>query len=151
MQTSKPPFYQIPMDRQQYIDKLLQHYDTPRHHGAIPGADVILTGGNPRCGDVITIYLNVDGEDRVEQIQFEGEGCTISQASASILLERVQGKTLAEIEAIDYNDLVGELGRDIVLTRVRCATLSLSTLKSAIQEYYTAKSKDEYQGSKVTR
>jgi nitrogen fixation NifU-like protein len=139
------------MDRQQYIDKLLQHYDTPRYHGPILGADVILTGSNPRCGDVITIYLNVDGEDRVEQIQFEGEGCTISQASASILLERVQGKTLAEIEAIDYNDLVGELGRDIVLTRVRCATLSLSTLKSAIQEYYTAKSKDEYQGSKVTK
>ena len=112
---------------------------------------MILTGGNPSCGDVITIYLNVDGEDRVEQIQFEGEGCTISLASASILLERVQGKTLAEIEAIDYNDLVGELGRDIVMTRVRCATLSLSTLKSAIQKYYTAKSKDEYQGSKVTR
>jgi nitrogen fixation NifU-like protein len=126
------------MDRQQHIDKLLEHYDTPRHRGAIPGADVILAGGNPSCGDTITIYLNVDDQDRVEQIQFEGEGCTISQASASILLDKVQGKTLAEIEAIDYNDLIEELGRDIVMTRVRCATLSLSTLKSAIQKYYTS-------------
>ncbi|HXV99831.1 MAG TPA: iron-sulfur cluster assembly scaffold protein [Anaerolineae bacterium] len=126
------------MDRQQHIDKLLEHYDTPRHRGALPKADVILAGGNPSCGDTITIYLNVDDQDRVEQIQFEGEGCTISQASASILLDKVQGKTLAEIEAIDYNDLIEELGRDIVMTRVRCATLSLSTLKSAIQKYYTS-------------
>jgi nitrogen fixation NifU-like protein len=131
------------MDRQQHIEKLLEHFDAPRHRGAIPGADVVVTGGNPSCGDTITIYMNVDELGRVDQIQFEGEGCTISQASASILLERVQGKTLAEIEAIDYNDLLEELGRDIVLTRVRCATLSLSTLKSAIQKYY--------QGSKVAR
>lgn len=131
------------MERQQYIEKLLEHFDTPRHQGAIPGADVVMTGGNPSCGDTITIYLNIDEADRVEQIQFEGEGCTISQASASILLDRVQGKTLAEIEAIDYNDLIEELGRDIVMTRVRCATLSLSTLKNAIQKYY--------EGSKVAK
>jgi nitrogen fixation protein NifU and related proteins len=128
------------MDRQQYIEKLLEHFDTPRHRGTIPGADVVMTGGNPSCGDKITLYLNVDEQDRVEQIRFEGEGCTISQASASILLDRVQGKTLAEIEAIDYNDVIEELGRDIVLTRVRCATLSLSTLKSAIQKYYESQS-----------
>jgi nitrogen fixation NifU-like protein len=95
----------------------------------------VLEGGNPSCGDVIIIYLKVDGEDRVELAQFEGQGCTISQAAASILLEEVQGKTLAEIEAIDYNDLIERLGRDIVMTRVRCATLSLSTLKNAIQKY----------------
>lgn len=126
------------MARQQYIEKLLEHFDTPRHRGAILEADVVMTGRNASCGDMITIYLNVDDQDRVEHIQFEGEGCTISQASASILLDKVQGKTLAEIEAIDYNDLIEELGRDIVLTRVRCATLSLSTLKSAIQKYYAS-------------
>lgn len=128
------------MDRQQHIDKLLQHFDEPRHRGVIPGAEVVISNSNPSCGDVITIYMNVDEHGRVAQIQFEGEGCTISQASASILLERVQGKSLAEIEAIDYNDLIDELGRDIVLTRVRCATLSLSTLKSAVQKYYQTSS-----------
>lgn len=133
------------MERQQYIDKLLEHFDAPRRRGAIPGADVVMTGGNPSCGDKITIYLNIDEQDRVEQIQFEGEGCTISQASASILMDKVHGKTLAEIEAIDYNDLIEELGRDIVLTRVRCATLSLTTLKSAVQKYYAS------QGSLVAK
>jgi nitrogen fixation NifU-like protein len=128
------------MERQQYIEKLLEHFDTPRHRGAMSEADVVMTGGNPSCGDIITIYLNVDEQDRVEHIQFEGEGCAISQASASILLDKVHGKTLAEIEAIDYNDMIEELGRDIVLTRVRCATLSLSTLKNAIQKYYASRS-----------
>lgn len=123
------------MERQQYIEKLLTHYENPRHRGSIPDADVVLEGDNPSCGDVVTIYLKVDGDDRIELAQFEGQGCTISQAAASILLEEVQGKTLAEIEAIDYNDLIERLGRAIVLTRVRCATLSLSTLKSAIQKY----------------
>jgi nitrogen fixation NifU-like protein len=123
------------MERQQYIEKLITHYENPRHRGPVPDADVVLEGGNPSCGDVIIIYLKVDGEDRVELAQFEGQGCTISQAAASILLEEVQGKTLAEIEAIDYNDLIERLGRDIVMTRVRCATLSLSTLKNAIQKY----------------
>jgi nitrogen fixation NifU-like protein len=124
------------MERQQYIEKLIEHYENPRHRGSVPDADVVLEGGNPSCGDVVTIYLKVDGGARIGLAQFEGQGCTISQASASILLEEVQGKALAEIEAIDYNDLIERLGRDIVLTRVRCATLSLSTLKSAVQKYY---------------
>ena len=74
-----------------------------------------------------------------EAIQFEGEGCTISQGAASILVEMVQGKPLAEIQAIDYNSLIEKLGREVVLSRVRCATLGLSTLQSAIQRYYEGK------------
>jgi nitrogen fixation NifU-like protein len=123
------------MERQQHIENLLEHYEKPRHRGPIADADVVLEGANPSCGDIVTIYLKIDGDDRVQLAQFEGEGCTISQAAASILMEGVQGKTLAEIEAIDYNDLVERLGRDIVMTRVRCAILSLNTLKSAIQKY----------------
>lgn len=133
--TSKPLFFKNIMERQQHIDRVLEHYEKPRHRGPIPDADVVLEGSNPSCGDVITIYLKIDGDERVELAQFEGQGCTISQAAASILLEGVQGKTLAEIEAIDYNDLIERLGREIVMTRVRCASLSLTTLKSAIQKY----------------
>ncbi len=123
------------MERHQQIDRLVEHFESPRHYGPLSGADVVVTDSNPSCGDVVTIYLKVDGTGRIEQVQFEGEGCTISQASASILLERAHGKTLAEIEALDYNDLIDDLGREIVLTRVRCATLSLNALKSAIQKY----------------
>jgi nitrogen fixation NifU-like protein len=78
-----------------------------------------------------------DEGEVARQIQFEGQGCTLSQAGASMLLEMVQEKTLAEIESIDYNDLLEALGKEIVLTRVRCATLGLRTLKNAIEQYYT--------------
>jgi nitrogen fixation NifU-like protein len=127
------------MDRQQHIEKLMSHYESPRYQGFLPEADVVQEGGNPSCGDVVTIYLKVAELDQTVQAQFEGQGCTISQAAASILMDRVQGKTLAEIEALDYNDLIEELGRDIVMTRVRCATLSLMTLKNAVQKYYSGK------------
>lgn len=124
------------MERHHYVDRLLAHYEMPRFHGPIPEADVIVRGENPGCGDIITIYLRVGEDDIAEKIHFEGEGCTISQGAASILLERVQGRPLAQIESIDYNDLIEELGQEVVMTRVRCATLSLSTLKNAIREYY---------------
>ena len=123
--------------RQHYIDNILDHYEKPRHQGVILGADVIATGSNPGCGDVITIYLNVGEGNLAEEIQFEGEGCTISQVAASILLDMVQGKPLAEVEAMNYNALIGEMGQEVILTRVRCATLSLSTLKDAIRQYRT--------------
>lgn len=135
------------MERQQHIEKLMEHFDTPHHRGFLPDANVVHEGGNPSCGDVVTIYMQVDEHDRAVRVQFEGEGCTISQAASSILMDRVQGKPLAEIESLDYNDLIDELGRDVVMTRVRCATLSLTTLKGAVQKYYAAK----MQGNKVVK
>jgi nitrogen fixation NifU-like protein len=124
------------MDRHDYVDRLLAHYEAPHHYGPLAEADVVLQGSNPDCGDVVTIYLRIS-EGNAQTVQFEAEGCAISQSAASILMDRVQGKPLAEIEAIDYNDLIEELGRDVVMTRVRCATLALTTLKSAIREYFT--------------
>lgn len=124
------------MDRQEAIEYLLDHYQNPRHHGAIDPADVVMPGGNPGCGDVVTIYLKVDESgEKIEDVSFEGQGCTISQAAASILTEMVQGKTLAEVDEMDFNDMIDELGREVVSTRPRCATLALGTLKSAIVKY----------------
>ncbi len=123
------------MDRQQYIDNLLEHYESPRYREAHPEADIVWQGSNPGCGDVVTIYLNVGQGQVAKDIWFEGEGCTISQGATSILLEMVQGKPLAQIEALDYNELIDKLGKDVVLTRVRCATLGLKTLKEAIEQY----------------
>lgn len=124
------------MNRQDYIDKLLEHYESPRYRGTLPDADVVARGNNPGCGDNITIYLKVSQSDTAQEVWFESEGCTISQGAVSILLEMVQEKPLAEIEAMDYNELVEKLGRNVVLTRVRCATLGLKTLKEAIRQYY---------------
>ena len=131
------------MSRQEFTENFLAHYESPRHYGPLADAQVIFQESDRSCGDIITIYLKVGEGDVAKTIQFEGEGCTISQGAASILLEMVQGKPLAEIQAIDYNHLIDKLGRDVVLSRVRCATLGLSTLQSAIQHYYDGKSADK--------
>jgi len=124
------------MDRQDYAVQLLEHYESPRHYGDFPEADVVANGENPGCGDVVTIYLNVGEGNVAQKIHFEGDGCTISLGATSVLLNMVQGKTLAEIQAIDYNDLITTLGKDVVLTRVKCATLGLKTLKEAVAQYH---------------
>lgn len=123
------------MDRQAYIELLLDHYENPRNRGKLADADVVLGGGNPGCGDVVTIYLKIDDQDRIAAVTFEGEGCTISQAGASVVTELVTGKPLSEIEAMDLNAIIDELGRDVVISRTRCATLGLGTVKGAIAEY----------------
>ena len=124
------------MDRQEAIDYLLEHYEQPRHQGALAQADVVMPGGNPGCGDVITIYLRVEpGNATIAEATFEGEGCTISQAAASILLEQMQHKPLDEVAELDYNWMIDELGREVVQSRPRCATLALGTLKASIKKY----------------
>ena len=124
------------MNRAEIIDLLIEHAGSPLHRGRLDHADVIVPGGNPDCGDVVTVFLKVDREnDRVAAASFVGEGCTISQAAASVLMEQAQGLPLSEIEAADGSDLMDALGRDFVRIRPRCATLALSTLKGAVREY----------------
>jgi len=121
------------MDRQEQIEFLLDHYENPRRKEALPDAEAVVEGGNPGCGDIVTIYLKVDPETGRAAVTFEGTGCTISQASASYLAEEATGKTIEEVLAIDYNDLMDALGKEIVEQRTRCATLSLDTLRAAIR------------------
>jgi nitrogen fixation NifU-like protein len=124
------------MDRQEQIDFILDHFQNPRNHGELDPAEVTMPGGNPGCGDVVTIYLNIDrANDRIKAVSFTGEGCTISQAAASILLEEMEGKSLSAVDALDYNEMIDQLGREVVSTRPRCATLALGTLKAAVKKY----------------
>ncbi|MSP12444.1 MAG: SUF system NifU family Fe-S cluster assembly protein [Chloroflexi bacterium] len=123
------------LSRQDYIDFLLDHYENPRNHGALGDASASITGGNPGCGDVLTIYLKFGPDEKVEDVTFEGEGCTISQASASILTEVIKGKTIAEVDDMDADQLMELLGREVVVSRPKCATLSLDTMKAAIRKY----------------
>jgi nitrogen fixation NifU-like protein len=124
------------VDRQEAIEFLLDHYQHPRNQGPLAGADVTMPGGNPGCGDIVTIYLKVGASgDQVEKVTFEGEGCTISQAAASILTEMAEGKPFSAIDEMDFNDMIDHLGREVVNTRPRCATLALGTLKAAITKY----------------
>lgn len=134
------------MDRQEQIEILLDHYEHPRRRRAIVDADVTMPGGNPGCGDVITIYLQVgDDEKSVKDVSFEGEGCTISQAAASILMELIEDEKwdLDEIIDSDYSTMIEILGKEAVQMRPRCATLALGTLKAAVKKYRRDKMRDE--------
>lgn len=132
------------MDRQAAIEIILDHYEAPRNRGALADADVAMPGGNPGCGDVVTMYLKVDRDaDRVEGLTFEGEGCTISQAAASILTELVADAPLQKIEEMDYHAMMDVLGREVAQTRPRCATLALGTLKLAIKKYRSDRMREE--------
>ena len=123
------------MDRQAYVEHILDHFEHPRHKHRLPDADVQLGGGNPGCGDLITVYLKVGADDRIEAISFEGEGCTISQAGGSIVAELAAGMTLDEVKALGLETMVEEMGEDVVKSRVRCATLALGTVQAAIDQY----------------
>lgn len=126
------------MDRQMQIQILLDHYQRPRHRGALEDADVAMPGGNPGCGDVVTVYLKGAGDhEHIEDVSYEGEGCTISMAASSMLLEDVHkgNLTMNQVLQMDYNEMIEQLGRQIVASRPKCATLGLGTLKAAIRKY----------------
>ncbi|MCE7947830.1 MAG: iron-sulfur cluster assembly scaffold protein [Chloroflexi bacterium CFX4] len=129
------------MDRQFYIENLLDHYENPRNRYTMEDASVSIKGGNPGCGDIVTIYLKVDAEERVLAASFEGEGCTISQAAASMLTEMLIGKTLSEVREMDIDAFIDEIGREVVISRPKCATLAINTAKAAERKYRAEQAK----------
>ena len=125
------------LDRQERIALLVEHSRNPRHEGVLEGADVAMPGGGPECGGSVVVYLKGDGDGRIANLSFTGEGDTISMGATSIVMQRVHDEdlTMDEVLALDYGALVEELGSDVVGSRTRNATLGLSTLKSAIRKY----------------
>jgi nitrogen fixation NifU-like protein len=124
------------MDQETRLAWLLDHHRRPRHRGALPDADARVPGGNPGCGDIVTLYLKGEpGEDRVAAVSFEGVGCTLSQAAASILAERVNRDrpSFAEVLSWPPEAMIDLLGRDIAEARPGCALLALGTLKGAVK------------------
>ncbi len=123
------------MTRQDYIEFILDHYNNPHHKGKLDDPDILVNGGNPGCGDIVTIFVKVDDNDRIVEASFDGQGCTISMAASSLLMDKIIGKTIAEVNAMDYNELVEELGREVVQSRMRCATLAMDTIKAGVRAY----------------
>jgi nitrogen fixation NifU-like protein len=139
------------MDRQEAIEFLMDHYENPRNHGPLEHADVSLTGGNPGCADVISMYARFDKDGKVEAVNWDGQGCTISSAAASYVTEITQGMTAEEIEQMSFEDLVEQLGRELVMTRPTCATLALGTLKKGVHEYVMHKAAADADYSDTTK
>lgn len=127
------------MNRQEAIDFLLDHYENPRNQGTLERPDVSLSGGNPGCADVITMQVRFNDAGKVAEVSWDGEGCTISRAAASYVTEIVQDMTAEEIEAMSFEDLIEQLGRELVMTRPTCATLALGTLKKGVHEFHMQK------------
>ena len=124
------------MDRETRLAWLVDHYRRPRHVGTLPDADARVPGGNPGCGDLITMYLKAEpGVDRIGAVSFEGVGCTLSQAAASILAERINRDhpSFEEIMSLPPEQMIDLLGRDIAEARPGCALLALGTLKGAVK------------------
>lgn len=130
------------MERSETYEVILDHFENPRNYGEMPGADVFMQGGNPGCGDIVTVYLKFNGE-ALDQVTYTGAGCTISQAAASMLTEILPGKTIQEIENLDFHLIEELLGEELVKMRPKCSTLGLDTVKFAIQQYLQQKRLNE--------
>src|SRR6188768_2375078 len=116
-----------------YREVILDHYKNPRGHGVIEGADVEAEGQNPLCGDEVSIFVSFDGE-KIEDVKFRGRGCAISQASTSMLMEMVKGRTTEEVAGISKDELL------------KCALLGLSVLKLALHKSKGTPLPDEWAG-----
>ncbi len=116
---------------------LVEHARNPRHQGVLEGADVAMPGGGPECGGSVVVYLKGDGDGRIADLSFTGSGDTISMGATSIVMQKVRDEnlTMGEVLDLEYETFVEGLGRDVVGSRTRNATLGLSTLKSAIRKY----------------
>jgi nitrogen fixation NifU-like protein len=114
-----------------YRENILDHYKHPRHHGTLENPDISYEDANPLCGDVLRMDFKIK-DGRIEQVCFSGHGCSISQASASMLCERVQGMSLEEAKKIGRDDVLEMLGIELGPVRLKCALLALKTLKAGV-------------------
>jgi len=143
-----------------YQEIIVDHNRAPRNFREILDADIKAEGYNPLCGDKLTVYLKLDG-DVISDVSFQGEGCAISVASASLMTDQLKGKTEAEAEKIfeTFHELVTDRESEIDLekvgklgalagvrefpARVKCATLCWHTLNSALEDHDQGKDSHE--------
>jgi nitrogen fixation NifU-like protein len=122
-----------------YREIILDHYRNPRNKGKLSNADVSIHDSNPLCGDEIDIHLKIE-EEKVKDIKFEGRGCAISQASASMLTEMIMDKPLTTVKDLTKEDILENIGlMNLGPARIKCALLSLKVLKLGMVRYYADK------------
>ena len=115
-----------------YQEHVLDHYEDPFHRGSCPSHTHAHEDDNPLCGDVVRVELELDDVGMVRQAWFSGNGCCISQASASMLMERIEGKTLDEVKAFSASDMLELFQAKLTPNRQKCCLLSWRVLQSAI-------------------
>ena len=112
-----------------YQEELLDHYENPSNYGVLSNPDISHEEDNPLCGDKIRMDLLVE-DDTIKEVRFCGYGCTISLAAASMLTEKIEGKTLTEVKNLSRGDIMDMIGIPLGPVRVKCALLALKVLKA---------------------
>lgn len=115
-----------------YREIIIDRYQNPQFQGELDPHDITFEDSNPLCGDELRIDLILNGDGRVMDAKFSGRGCAISLASADLLLESIQGKTLEEVKNLNKEDVLDLLGIELGPVRLKCALLSLKVLKAGV-------------------
>ena len=115
-----------------YQEHILDHYEDPFHRGHLPTATHVHEENNPLCGDIVRIELELAPDGKVRDAFFTGQGCVISQASASMLLEKMQGKSVDDIKHFSAEDMLDLYGARLTPNRQKCCLLSWKVLQSAV-------------------
>jgi nitrogen fixation protein NifU and related proteins len=113
------------------MDVLLEHYRHPHNFGELSPCDIEHEEGNPSCGDQIKMFLRLK-DDRIEEISYNGKGCIISQAAASILTDLVKGEEVEKVKAVSKDEMLENIGIPIGPMRLKCALLALKVLKTGL-------------------
>ncbi|ELZ29726.1 NifU-like protein/SUF system FeS assembly protein, NifU family [Halosimplex carlsbadense 2-9-1] len=120
-----------------YRQQILDHYKNPRNYGELEEATFTHVGENPMCGDTIEMDVVLDdAEETVERVAFRGDGCAISQASASMLSEQLAGMAVEDLKEMDRDDVIDMLGVDISPMRVKCAVLAEKVAQDGAEIYF---------------
>ena len=119
-----------------YAENILHHFKEPHHFGGLNKATVSAKESNPLCGDKYGMDLVIDKDGVITDASFTGEGCAISKAGVSMLMDEIIGKPLKEVEKLNKDNVLDLLGVEVSAGRVKCALLGLKTLQSAIKKYH---------------
>ena len=118
-----------------YRQQILDHYKNPRNYGELEDADIEHVGDNPMCGDTIKMFIQLAEDETIERVSFIGDGCAISQASASMLSGELRGESLEAVREMDRDDVVDMLGVELSPMRIKCAVLPEKVAQDAIAIY----------------
>ena len=129
-----------------YRENILDHYKRPSHKGTLEHPDITYEDSNPLCGDVIRMDFEVK-DGRIETVRFSGHGCSISQASADMLCEKLEGMSLEDAKKISREDVLEMLGIELGPVRLKCGMLALKTLKAGVYGLSQWPGEDDEQGS----